>query len=112
MQEALLHAFESEAQVVGNAPADPLHGIVEFDSRSLNPHYSYYDEHDHVHQVWMLDGATAYNELRAAERAGVRGTALWRMGTEDPSVWSISDATKPDDAARERLAEMPPGYDL
>jgi len=34
----------------------------------LNPHYSYYDEHNHVHQVWMLDGVTAYNELRASER--------------------------------------------
>ena len=73
---------------------------------------SYYDEHDHVHQVWMLDGVTAYNELRAAERAGVRGTALWRLGTEDPSLWSIWDATHPDDATRARLAEMPPGYDL
>ena len=60
----------------------------------------------------MLDGVTAYNELRAAERAGVRGTALWRMGTEDPSLWSIWDLTRPDDASRARLAEMPPGYDL
>ena len=29
--------------------------------------------------------------LRAAERAGVRGTALWRLGMEDPSMWSIWD---------------------
>jgi len=36
IQEALLHAYESETQ-------------VEFDAASLNPHYSYYDEHDHVH---------------------------------------------------------------
>ena len=43
----------------------------------------------------MLDGVTAYNELRAAERAGVRGTALWRLGMEDPSIWSIWDATQP-----------------
>ena len=49
-----------------------------------------------MHEVWLLDGVTAYNELRAAERAGVRGTALWRMGTEDPSLWSIWDLTQPD----------------
>ncbi len=98
-QEAIVTSSESEAP-------------VEYDADSLNPHYSYYDEHDHVHQVWMLDGVTAYNELRAAERAGVRGTALWRMGTEDPSLWSIWDLTKPDDVSRGRLAEMPPGYDL
>ncbi len=35
VQEALLHAYESEAD-------------VEFDPASLNPHYSYSDEHNHT----------------------------------------------------------------
>ena len=99
IQEALLHAYESETQ-------------VEFDSTSLNPHYSYYDEHDHVHQVWMLDAVTAYNELRASERLGVQGTALWRLGSADTSMWPIWDATRPDDAARQKLTDVPPGPDL
>ena len=60
----------------------------------------------------MLDGITAYNQLRAAERAGVRGTALWRLGMEDPSLWYIWDATRPDDAIRAKVEEVPPGYDL
>ncbi len=98
-EESVVTAVESEAQ-------------VQFDPDSLNPHYSYYDEKNHLHNVWLLDGVTAYNELRAAEREGVRGTALWRLGSEDPSIWSIWDVTHPDDATRARLAEMPPGYDL
>src|SRR5271154_876629 len=98
-QQAIVTAVESETD-------------VEFDSDSLNPHYSYEDEKNQVHQVWMLDALTAYNELRAAERAGVRGTALWRLGMEDPSIWSIWDATHPDEAARMRLEDVPPGYDL
>src|SRR2546429_6777330 len=108
MQEALLHAFESEAQVVGNAPADPLHGIVEFDSRSLNPHYSYYDEHNHVHQVWMLDAVTAYNELRASERLGLRGTALWRLGSADTSPLAHLGGPRPQDATRHKIRERSP----
>ena len=99
IQEALLHASESETQ-------------VEFDSRSLNPHYSYDDEHNHVHQVWMLDAVTAYNELRASERMGVRGTALSRLGSADTSLWPIWDATRPDDAIRQKLEDLPPGPDL
>ena len=71
-----------------------------FDPDTLNPHYSYEDENNQVHNVWMLDGVTAYNQLRAAERAGVRGTALWRLGMEDPSIWFIWDATHADDATR------------
>ncbi len=97
-QEAIVHAVESEA-------------TVEYDSDSLNPHYSYEDDNQ-VHSVWMLDGITAYNQLRAAERAGVRGTALWRLGDEDPSLWSIWDTIHPDDAIRARLEDCPPGYDI
>jgi len=99
IQEALLHAYESEAQ-------------VEFDTASLNPHYSYSDEQNHVHQVWMLDAVTAYNELRASERLGVQGTAMWRLGSADTSIWPIWDATRPDDATRNKLTVLPPGPDL
>jgi peptidoglycan-N-acetylglucosamine deacetylase len=99
IQEALLHAYESETQ-------------VEFDSASLNPHYSYDDEHNHVHQVWMLDAVTAYNQLRASERVGVQGTALWRLGSADTSVWPVWDSTHPDDAVRQKLSDVPPGPDL
>jgi peptidoglycan-N-acetylglucosamine deacetylase len=99
VQEALLHAYESEAQ-------------MDFDAASLNPHYSYSDEQNHIHQVWMLDAITAYNQLRASERLGVQGTALWRLGSIDTSLWPIWDATRPDDAARNKLTNLPPGPDL
>ena len=99
VQEALLRASESEAD-------------IEFDSDSLNPHYSYSDEHNYVHQVWMLDAVTAYNELRASERAGVQGTALWRLGSADSSIWSIWDVLHPDDATRATLQNVSPGPDL
>jgi cellulose synthase/poly-beta-1,6-N-acetylglucosamine synthase-like glycosyltransferase/spore germination protein YaaH/peptidoglycan/xylan/chitin deacetylase (PgdA/CDA1 family) len=98
-QEAVVTAVESEAS-------------IEFDPDSLNPHFSYSDEKNQTHEVWLLDGVTAYNELRAAERYAVRGTAVWRLGTEDPSLWSIWDAAHPDDSIRAKLTEVTPGYDL
>ena len=67
----------------------------------MNPHYSYYDEHNHVHQVWMLDGVTAYNELRAAERAGVRGTALWRLGRGPSHLVHLGHRRSPTTPPRE-----------
>jgi peptidoglycan-N-acetylglucosamine deacetylase len=99
IQEALLHVEESDTD-------------VEFDGNTLNPHYSYYDERNHLHQVWMLDAVTAYNELRASERLGVQGAALWRLGSSDTSLWPIWDATHADDAARQKLTDLPPGPDL
>lgn len=99
VQEALLHAHESETQ-------------VEFDTASLNPHYSYSDEHEHVHHVWMLDAVTAYNELRTSERLGVQGTALWRLGSSDTSLWPVWDRIRPTDEDRLTLEDLPPGPDL
>jgi cellulose synthase/poly-beta-1,6-N-acetylglucosamine synthase-like glycosyltransferase/peptidoglycan/xylan/chitin deacetylase (PgdA/CDA1 family) len=99
VQEALLRAHESESQ-------------VEFDAASLNPHYSYYDEHDHIHQVWLLDAVTGYNELRASERMGVQGTALWRLGSSDASLWPVWDTPRADDTVRQKLTDIPPGPDL
>ena len=87
VQEALLHAFESETD-------------IDFDSDSLNPRYSYVDENNHEHQVWMLDAVTGYNQLRASERLGVQGTMMFRLGHSDTSIWRIWDATRPDDAMR------------
>src|SRR5258706_469024 len=98
-QESLVTASESEAE-------------IQFDTDSLNPYYSYSDDHNHVHRVWLLDGVTAYNELRAAQRVGVQGTAIWRLGSEDPSIWPIWDIARPTDADRAKLEDMPPGYDL
>jgi cellulose synthase/poly-beta-1,6-N-acetylglucosamine synthase-like glycosyltransferase/peptidoglycan/xylan/chitin deacetylase (PgdA/CDA1 family) len=99
IQTALLHAFESETD-------------VEFDETSLNPHYSYSDQQNHIHRVWMLDAVTAYNQIRASERMGVWGTALWRLGSSDTSLWPIWDATRPDDTARQKIKDIPPGPDL
>ena len=96
----------------GITTADESGADIDFDSDSLNLDYSYSDEDGVVHTVWMLDGLTAYNELRASERAGVQGTALWRLGEEDPSIWDIWDATRPTDEIRAKVEEVPPGYDL
>jgi peptidoglycan-N-acetylglucosamine deacetylase len=96
----------------GITTADDSGADIDFDSDSLNLDYSYEDEKGVVHSVWMLDGLTAYNELRASERAGVRGTALWRLGEEDPSLWAIWDAVHPTDEIRSKVEEVPPGYDL
>jgi peptidoglycan-N-acetylglucosamine deacetylase len=98
-QGAVVRAVESDADIT-------------FDPDAFNPHYSYVDESNVVHRVWMLDGVTAYNELRAAEHEGVRGTVVWRLGSEDPSMWFIWDSTHPTDADRNKMTDLPPGYDL
>ena len=44
---------------------------------------------DTRHQVWLLDAASAYNEIAFLNKAGLNSVALWRLGSEDPGVWTI-----------------------
>ncbi len=65
---------------------------IEFDPETLNPRYTYGDG-DKKHRVWFLDAVTAYNHLRAADKYRPVGYALWRLGAEDPSIWTILPRT-------------------
>jgi len=98
-QEAMVTARESGA-------------TVEFDADSLNPRFPYGDEHGRTHQVWIADAVTAYNQERATDAAGVRGTALWRLGSEDPSLWTFWGENSVAAVDTSRLQELKPGYDL
>ena len=62
---------------------------IDFDSNTNNPHFSYIENDTVKHDVWFLDGVTAYNQIHAADVYQPAGYALWRLGSEDPSVWSV-----------------------
>ncbi|HEX7657399.1 MAG TPA: glycosyltransferase [Sphingomonas sp.] len=59
-----------------------------FDKVSGNSSFAF-DDNGTRHTVWLLDAASAYNELHFLTRAGIGGVALWRLGSEDPGLWSI-----------------------
>src|ERR1019366_2859473 len=51
---------------------------LDLDYNSLNPHFSYIDEDDHVrHVVWFLDSVTVLDEMRGARELGLQTFALW-----------------------------------
>ncbi|HWX93832.1 MAG TPA: glycosyltransferase [Terriglobales bacterium] len=84
---------------------------VDFDYDSMNPHFSYRDEGNLRHDVWFLDGVTALNEMRAARTLGIRTFALWRLGSEDRSLWKVWDSPG-DWSAPDKLKDVPPGQDV
>jgi cellulose synthase/poly-beta-1,6-N-acetylglucosamine synthase-like glycosyltransferase/peptidoglycan/xylan/chitin deacetylase (PgdA/CDA1 family)/spore germination protein YaaH len=96
-QKALITAKESDAKVL-------------FDSDSRTPYFEYDEEDEAHHKVWFLDAVTAYNQMRAASGYKPAGFAVWRLGSEDPSIWSIlggSAANSPD-----VLRRIVYGYDV
>ena len=98
-QEALIRAKESEVK------------HINFDPGSKNPNFEYDEEDDTHHRVWFLDGVTAYNQMRAASGYNPAGFALWRLGSEDPSIWSFFGKSTAD-YSPEALRRIVYGYQV
>ncbi|MEI9977453.1 MAG: polysaccharide deacetylase family protein [Edaphobacter sp.] len=85
---------------------------IDLDDDSLNAHFAYDDVDAHVrHQVWFLDAVTILNQMRAARSLGIQTYALWKLGSEDNSMWKIWDHPMTSDPVKE-LAQVEPGYDV
>ena len=85
---------------------------IELDADSLNAHFAYDDEDAHLrHQIWFLDACTVLNEMRAARTLGIQTFSLWRLGSEDGSLWKIWDSPTRTDPLK-ALGAVPPGYDV
>jgi cellulose synthase/poly-beta-1,6-N-acetylglucosamine synthase-like glycosyltransferase/spore germination protein YaaH/peptidoglycan/xylan/chitin deacetylase (PgdA/CDA1 family) len=84
---------------------------VNFDDDAMNPHFSYLDERNLRHDVWFLDAVTALNHMRAAQTLGIQTFALWRLGSEDRSLWRVWDMPG-DPSAPDKLRDVPPGAEV
>ncbi len=84
---------------------------VNFDDDAMNPHFSYLDERNLQHDVWFLDAVTALNHMRVAQSLGIQTFALWRLGSEDRSLWRVWDMPG-DPGATDKVRDVPPGPDV
>ncbi len=86
-------------------------GALRMDPASLTPYLAWTDADSTDHLTWFLDATTAWNQIRAGARLGAAGHALWRLGSEDPSLWNVlteHGLTGPVTALR----DIPGGYDV
>ncbi len=98
VQEAWLEARDSETD-------------IDFDSEALNPHFTYLDDANRRHDVWYLDAATSLNQMRAARELGISTFVLWRLGSEDRSLWKVWEHPMYPDAPL-KLSAVDPGQDV
>ncbi len=77
-QAAISTAFEHKSPIV-------------FDQKTANLHYNYTDQNSIPHTAYFTDAVTNFNIIRMADDWSTAGIALWRMGTEDPRLWSFFD---------------------
>lgn len=71
-------ALANDAHVNGISVIPPL----------LQPHFSY-SNRGQSHTVWFQDAITFHDQKKYAERSGVPHLAIYRLGSEDPHVWTV-----------------------
>ena len=86
-------------------------GEINFDKNEKNPHFSYIEDDGRRHDVWFLDATTAYNQIQTTKSYNLAGLALWRLGSEDPSLWKIFGDNAPVESP-DVLKTIKYGYDV
>ncbi len=77
-QQAISTAYEHKSQ-------------ISFNKNSANLNYKYIAQDSTTHSVYFTDAVTNFNVIRMADDWATGGIALWRLGTEDPRLWSFFD---------------------
>jgi len=75
----------THAEAVARAQANQA--TIGFDERTQTPRFTYESEGER-HEVWFEDRRSNDAKMALVFRYGLAGAAGWRMGHEDPAVWS------------------------
>ncbi len=100
-------SFQDAMRIAEESDAKP-----EMDPDFLNPTFEYYDEKSRLHRVWFLDGVTIYNQVAQTKSISPRGYALWRLGSEDPTAWSVLAAFNTSEKIAQQMRPLTYGYDV
>ncbi len=63
--------------------------IPIFEAEAENARFGYTDAEQRVHEVWCQDALSAWNQRQTLTRLGIGRVGLWRMGTEDDTLWQF-----------------------
>ena len=99
-EEAVLTAKDSES-------------AIRLDPSALNATFDYEENDGAKHAVWLMDAPSIFDQLAVLANDPPRGVALWRLGSEDPSIWTFFGKTGPLDAtAASECSTVRFGYGL
>jgi cellulose synthase/poly-beta-1,6-N-acetylglucosamine synthase-like glycosyltransferase/peptidoglycan/xylan/chitin deacetylase (PgdA/CDA1 family)/spore germination protein YaaH len=62
---------------------------ISYNPLSANLNYKYLGTDGFNHIVYFTDAATNFNVIRMADDWATGGVALWRLGAEDPRLWTF-----------------------
>lgn len=73
----------------GYRPDEDPASVIDFDPKALQPTFTYTDDQNRAHEVWLQDATSVANAMTMSRGKGLRGAALWALGEEDPTTWRV-----------------------
>ncbi|MFW6287226.1 MAG: glycosyl hydrolase family 18 protein [bacterium] len=61
---------------------------IEWDQESQSPYFRY-KKQDEEHEVWFENKESIGKKLNLAREFQLKGVVFWRLGQEDPDIWSL-----------------------
>jgi cellulose synthase/poly-beta-1,6-N-acetylglucosamine synthase-like glycosyltransferase/peptidoglycan/xylan/chitin deacetylase (PgdA/CDA1 family)/spore germination protein YaaH len=96
-------SFRGAMDLARAADATPV-----FEEGIENGHFGYIDEDDATHDVWFQDALATWNQVEQLRRRGVTRVGMWRLGTEDETMWTFFGSDTPPSSPVQALATLPP----
>jgi cellulose synthase/poly-beta-1,6-N-acetylglucosamine synthase-like glycosyltransferase/peptidoglycan/xylan/chitin deacetylase (PgdA/CDA1 family)/spore germination protein YaaH len=82
--------------------------VPEFEREAGNARFGYTDVSQRLHDVWCQDALSAWNQSSILADAGLSRIAVWRLGTEDETVWNfLGQAARPAPNVLEAIPASP-----
>jgi cellulose synthase/poly-beta-1,6-N-acetylglucosamine synthase-like glycosyltransferase/peptidoglycan/xylan/chitin deacetylase (PgdA/CDA1 family)/spore germination protein YaaH len=83
-------SFRSAMDLACAADAKPV-----FEEQIDNGHFGYQDHSGVKHEVWFQDALATWNQIATLRARGITRVGLWRLGTEDDTLWTFFGADTP-----------------
>ena len=94
-------SFRQVMDLARAADAQPV-----FEEQLENGHFGYKDGAGNTHDVWFQDALATWNQIASLQKRHLTRLGLWRLGTEDETLWTFLDDTK--ETSPNVLASVPP----
>jgi cellulose synthase/poly-beta-1,6-N-acetylglucosamine synthase-like glycosyltransferase/peptidoglycan/xylan/chitin deacetylase (PgdA/CDA1 family)/spore germination protein YaaH len=95
-------SFRASMDLARAAGAQP-----SFEEQIENGHFGYRDHAGETHEVWFQDALATWNQIATLRERGITRVGLWRLGTEDDTLWTFLGADAPPRSAAV-LADVAP----
>lgn len=76
-------SFKTALETAKSQNVEPV-----IDQTSKSPHFNY-QVNQNNHHVWFENAASSKYKIQLAQRYGLQGIAIWRLGMEDPGIWKL-----------------------